>query len=955
MENTVLLSLHLLGPNDILRTTANHDATTQRATLYARLSHACRIANELARHDSFRRGSRGDGWIFGVHCFDDDANVEEDGDDDDDECMSRWNEAANDCERRRISRRHNNHRRGRPRQPHLRAACRYASANDAWHIIFFAFQLSNHLTLHQLECAIRCIDASDGQLILIEAAEVLPSWVDDEVSEGGAGGPPGCEERCWIVEGKVRLIPPYCRGDGMWYECNVAPKRDGIDGDFARLDRTEALWRLRDCIKTDKFVVHQVQDAIQSRIERTNYYLPQRSKPNSIPCNSATNSDANECTLSGKESHYHIAAVALPATVAYFLSEHWYLIPFFVESFCQHAPQYRKERQCRVASKERKDDGRDDNNAMESKLDASSTDKCQVKNSGFTTECDPNSNYQNNSNSNNNNKHHRDQSSNSSINNYPSKYPYKLQLGTHFPYERIVLLPFIMTRTTYAELITGRGIIPSFPIPEEYRSVELNRFQRQLRQMITGWGDEDGERRKNVWKRAVEIGVRLCAGLEWTLLNPRDVKSVPNALSATEDQEEKLAFQSMGEIERRLRLYWCRIDAEASGNLNGNSTDGAVTSRSWIEQTWQAGPNNDISSDKARNKVLIEALQSMSKCPVFHPELSKSPHEEPCPYTRPGVSLHDMTHSGMRRALKWVRDEYSDASFPFPREWEVDDDSWMEVNSLEELEDEMRKLSYAKERTDTTCNVVGKSRRVTRRSRRNRIHEDSSENVDMDDKSTRAEDKKESEDATSLNKMLHGFKSLVEGEGELGGVVTRRPLALSPRDCLSPQQLMSEEVNIDARVFLNILHEKLRHQTGGSSQGAMSDDNDKERASTTEEDMSKFFFKEDLEDDSSNDSTDSNNTGMVCDELDGTSLEQDPGSMENIMRAMDQELRTATAGDPSLENIGAPAHHNDNDSADYAMLSNFLKSLEAEGTQPGPVTNILREMGICPPRLSSHH
>ena len=69
---------------------------------------------------------------------------------------------------------------------------------------------------------------------------------------------------------------------------------------------------------------------------------------------------------------------------------------------------------------------------------------------------------------------------------------------------------------------------------------------------------------------------------------------------------------------------------------------------------------------------------------------------------------------------------------------------------------------------------------------------------------------------------------------------------------------------------------------------------------------------------------------------------------------MDQELRTATAGDPSLENLGAQADHNDADSADYAMLSNFLKSLEAEGTQPGPVTNILREMGICPPRLSSH-
>ena len=35
---------------------------------------------------------------------------------------------------------------------------------------------------------------------------------------------------------------------------------------------------------------------------------------------------------------------------------------------------------------------------------------------------------------------------------------------------------------------------------------------------------------------------------------------------------------------------------------------------------------------------------------------------------------------------------------------------------------------------------------------------------------------------------------------------------------------------------------------------------------------------------------------------------------------------------------------------DLTILSNLLSSLEAEGDEAGPVTNILREMGIAPPR-----
>ena len=71
--------------------------------------------------------------------------------------------------------------------------------------------------------------------------------------------------------------------------------------------------------------------------------------------------------------------------------------------------------------------------------------------------------------------------------------------------------------------------------------------------------------------------------------------------------------------------------------------------------------------------------------------------------------------------------------------------------------------------------------------------------------------------------------------------------------------------------------------------------------------------------------------------------------------AMDHELRTGTASDPSIKNLSVVSGKNNvedgHDSVDQAILSNLLSSLDAEGVGSGPVSNILREMGICPPRL----
>jgi hypothetical protein len=69
---------------------------------------------------------------------------------------------------------------------------------------------------------------------------------------------------------------------------------------------------------------------------------------------------------------------------------------------------------------------------------------------------------------------------------------------------------------------------------------------------------------------------------------------------------------------------------------------------------------------------------------------------------------------------------------------------------------------------------------------------------------------------------------------------------------------------------------------------------------------------------------------------------------------MDHELRTGDSSHQSIKNLSVASENNSigDDSFDKDILTNLLSSLEAEGELgSGPVSNMLREMGICPPRL----
>ncbi|EJK73511.1 hypothetical protein THAOC_04861, partial [Thalassiosira oceanica] len=463
--NALVLSLYLVEstsdivgiPNDapqddpgsVSAATAHHSAEN-RAALYQRLCRASAIANEIVSSASYAaNGADDDGesralpWTcggdppcFGVHCsLTDDVYHSSTNLDGDDLWQSRSPSAPSTDENERLHQAlQQQHKQSRVadtfQQPHLRAICRYGNdVNDMWRMISLAFEISARLHEVSLSCAIKCWDNHDGHVLLIEAAEHLPSWVDDDVLvHGGVGGPEGCRNRCWIVNGAVHLIPP--------------PKRDQSSNSSeevaAELSRRDALHALVESLQygegggTEAPVA--VQCALEHRIARTDY---SGRRPTHLSVE-----DPDESAKDPGNPHWQVAAAALPASVARFIQTNPLLVPLIVDSFCRHAPAYLRERASRKEQQAGDRAGRDD-------ADRSAS------------------------------------------------------LGTLFPFEQVVAAPVTMTRANFAELITGRGMVPSFPVPKSYRNVELNRIARRLRQTVVY---ADDAKKRNPFHRAVDVG-----------------------------------------------------------------------------------------------------------------------------------------------------------------------------------------------------------------------------------------------------------------------------------------------------------------------------------------------------------------------------------------------------------------------------------------------------------------
>lgn len=78
--------------------------------------------------------------------------------------------------------------------PHLHGVTHYGdNIEDEWFIVY----LLQQITKENPDLVARIVD-SDGEFILIEAANYLPSWAN----------PDTCENRVYITNGLIHLIPP---------------------------------------------------------------------------------------------------------------------------------------------------------------------------------------------------------------------------------------------------------------------------------------------------------------------------------------------------------------------------------------------------------------------------------------------------------------------------------------------------------------------------------------------------------------------------------------------------------------------------------------------------------------------------------------------------------------------------------------------------------------------------
>ncbi|KAL3945127.1 MAG: hypothetical protein SGBAC_000795 [Bacillariaceae sp.] len=80
---------------------------------------------------------------------------------------------------------------------HLRAFCNYGPClQDEWMVIDIMFRLSERL---EDDVAISCWDIDDGQVILIQAADVLPDWLDEDPTDNHRNA-------CFIRNGRLQLF-----------------------------------------------------------------------------------------------------------------------------------------------------------------------------------------------------------------------------------------------------------------------------------------------------------------------------------------------------------------------------------------------------------------------------------------------------------------------------------------------------------------------------------------------------------------------------------------------------------------------------------------------------------------------------------------------------------------------------------------------------------------------------
>jgi len=460
-------------------------------------------------------------------------------------------------------------------------------------------------------------------------------------------------------------------------------------------------------------------------------------------------------------------------------------------------------------------------------------------------------------------------------------------------------------------------------IPKQYKSVELNRMKRKC--LLGGEGYSH-------FRHSIEVGIRLTLGFEWIINgggkdtdNTGGGKGEVAASSNGENSKPKIttteaSVVSSTSLPYNRILYHCRIDREACLGLRG----GTVTNADhWIEEAWKVGPN----STNEENDI-----GAIIKCPVWNPEIIMGGI---CPLSHPGMSASTHIRNTIRKIEKQegLSSSEMSMSFPFPQVDDVDSDSWIDLNSIDELEAKMSEMT----------------------------------GVSSTQQPQKINEEKDSTDLSEMKNMIVGLESFVKNKSEIEGISS---------SAAELKKKHPDPMDISPKIFLTMFHkvlktgteDKFEDITDPHSEAFSSNDNDDHNR-----ELLQYFTKEDLDILSEgNDESDQEEDENIQDINEFESKGQSEAtSMQDVMRAMDAELAgedldrsfkvpTTSPTDDDNDNRD-PSRKTDTDRMDEELayddptaiqanvLSNLLESLDAQNGKQGPVTTILNEMGIKAP------
>ncbi|KAE8740394.1 hypothetical protein FOCC_FOCC014098 [Frankliniella occidentalis] len=167
--------------------------------------------------------------------------------------------------------------------PHLHGTTHFGdNIEDEWFIVYLLIQLTKDIP----GLVVRVID-TDGEFLLIEAADFLPPWADPET----------CGQRVYLYQGEVHFIPPTNTNDSEDEPKNLIPVVDAIQ-------------LIRSCPKNTR-APQPIQNAIKERIE---------GYPSKI------------------KEDLHRTTISIPAEISALLKDNPSLIASAVRAFCERDP-----------------------------------------------------------------------------------------------------------------------------------------------------------------------------------------------------------------------------------------------------------------------------------------------------------------------------------------------------------------------------------------------------------------------------------------------------------------------------------------------------------------------------------------------------------------------------------------------------------------------------------------